>query len=89
MAHVWSQAGNQLLMVTLVGLLLGAGLPAIFSLGMSALTIGRPHTAGTESVGKATPVGLVLSGICFTVVIGAILFGIAVIIWGKQIFGGH
>lgn len=90
MIDILTKSGSQLLTVTIVGLLLGAGLPVVFSMGMRALSIGRPVTAeGHELGGRPTPVGIALSLACFILVIGAILFGIAVIIWGKQILGGH
>lgn len=90
MSEIFSKAGSELLTVTIVGLLLGAGLPTVFSLGMRALTLGRSVTPdGQELEGRATPMGLALAGLCFAVTIGAVVFGIAVIIWGKQVLGGH
>ena len=88
MADILAKAAGQLLMVTIVGLLLGSGLPVVFSLGMRALTAGRPTSMeGHEVAGRANPLALTLAILCFTVVVAAVLFGIAVIIWGKQIFG--
>ena len=77
--------------VIAVGLLLGAGLPALFSLGMRSLEHGRvPAPAGvaTSSVDGtvASTGGKIGAGICFTVSILAVLFGIVVIIFGKQLF---
>ncbi len=87
MADILARAAGQLLMVTVVGLLLGSGLPVVFSLGMRALTVGRPTTGGGHDVaGRANPLALAVAILCFTVVVAAVLFGIAVIIWGKQIF---
>ena len=71
-----------------VGIVLGAGLPALYALGMKSLTIGRATTPdGHLLQGRATPTGMALAGLCFAVVIAAVLFGIVVIIFGKQIFG--
>ena len=63
--------------VLVVGLLLGAGLPAIFALGVRALSLGQT-TEGAEV--KATPLGKALAAICFGIVALAILVGIGTII---------
>lgn len=90
MIDILQKSASTLLQVTVVALVLGAGLPAIYSLGMKALTIGRPISAdGHDIRGKASPLGLTLAGICFAVVIGAVIFGILVIIFGKKVLGGH
>ena len=82
--------------VLLVGLLLGAGLPALFALGLRSLNTGRvvsTVSAGGgagyagESSSKPSPAGLIGAVICFTIIIAAVLFGIVVIIFGKQLFG--
>lgn len=86
MTEIFAKAGSQLLMVTVVGVLLGAGIPAVFSLGMRALTAGRPTVdGGHEVAGRANPLALSVAVLCFAVVVATVLFGIAVIIWGKQI----
>ena len=77
--------------VIAVGLLLGAGLPALFSLGMRSLEHGRvPAPAGVATSSAdgtvASTGGKIGAGICFTVSILAVLFGIVVIIFGKQLF---
>lgn len=89
MSEILAKAGPALLNVTMIGLLLGAGLPALFSLGMKALGIGRPvriTASGTEYVGPPTTVGRAAATVAFGVVIAAALFGIVVIVFGKQIF---
>jgi hypothetical protein len=78
---------NSLWKVLAVGLLLGAGLPALFATGLRSLNAGRTVNAdgtisGTTSAG-AKAVGYLL--IAFVAAIA--LFGIVVIVWGKQIFG--
>ena len=86
MSEILARAGSQLLMVTVVGVLLGAGLPTVFSFGMRALTAGRPTTmAGHDVAGRAKPLALVVAVGCFAVVVAAVAFGIAVIIWGNRI----
>lgn len=88
MSEILSKAGGELLMVLAVGLLLGAGLPAVFSLGMRALTVGRTVSAdGHDLQGPPNPLGLTLAVLCFALVIAAIVFGIVVIVYGNKIFG--
>ena len=62
--------------VLLAGLILGAGLPTLFALGVRSLSMG---TAGDPSR-KPTLVGKVTAGVCFTVVLLAVLAGIATIV---------
>lgn len=83
---------SSLWQVVAVGLLLGAGLPALFALGMRSLSSGRVlvtagGTSGTEPVTKPSPLALTGAAICFGLVTLAVLLGIVVIIFGKQLFG--
>ena len=71
------QAGAQVLFAAL---LLGAGLPVIFSLGMRALAYGAGGTAEVAVDMKPRPAGKVLAVVCFGVVILAILLGISWIV---------
>lgn len=71
------QAGAQVLLAAVI---LGAGLPAIFSLGMRALAYGTGGTAEVAVDVKPHPVGRVLAGVCFGVVVLAILLGITWIV---------
>lgn len=79
--------------VLVVGLLLGAGLPALFALGLRSLNSGRTVAVGGSTQGglddtsRPSPLGLAGAVVCFAVVILAVLFGIVVIIFGKQLFG--
>lgn len=68
-------AGN----VLLAGLLLGAGLPAIFAMGIRALSWGSGTMVNTED---HTPhlAGRVIAYGCFAVVVVAILLGVGVIV---------
>ena len=82
---------NALWQVIVVGLVLGAGLPALFSLGMRSLERGRvPAPAGVTATSTdgtvASAAGKIGAGICFAITILAVLFGIVVIIFGKQLF---
>lgn len=89
MTEILAKAGPALLQVTLVGLVLGAGLPALFALGMKSLSAGRMVSAdGSTFVTGATVPGKVGAIACFTVVVAAALFGIVIIVFGTQIFVG-
>lgn len=87
MGDLWLKAGTAILTVALVGLTLGAGLPAIFALGMRSLGLGRAVSPDGETYeGGATSLGRVLAVVFFGLALAAVVFGIVVIIWGKQIF---
>jgi hypothetical protein len=66
-----------------IGLLAGAGLPAIFALGVRALGSG-PDTATDgldhEHVIGATRTGMAVAGLCFAVVLAASGYGIYLIV---------
>jgi len=90
---ILTKALDALWQVLVVGLLLGAGLPALFALGLRSLNTGRTVTAGSggygapESASKPSPLGLAGAVVCFAIVVLAVAFGIIVIIFGKQLFG--
>ena len=69
--------------VLLVGLLLGAGLPAIFALGLRSLA-GGSASAGSAPA-SARPLGVLGAGLAFLVVVLAVAFGIAVLIGGTSV----
>ncbi|SEK74884.1 hypothetical protein [Rhodococcus maanshanensis] len=83
-----SKTVDSLWQVVAVGLLLGAGLPAIFALGLRALDSGAatdPAAATTDPAATATarkPVAVIAAGACFAVVIVAIITGILFIMQG-------
>lgn len=70
------QGGGQVL---LVGILLGAGLPMIFALGIRALSYGVGGDADIE-MHEPHPVGKIVAGLCFGVVILAVLAGVGAIV---------
>jgi hypothetical protein len=77
--------------VLLAGLVLGAGLPAVFALGIRSLAWGQGGAAET-SHGSPHPIGKVLAGICFLVVVYGILAGILIIVasgMGKDVSFSH
>ena len=77
--------------VLVVGILLGAGLPALFALGIRALATHRTvvvaGSASDHASSKPTPAAIVAASLCFGLCILAVLFGIVVIVYGKQLFG--
>lgn len=81
--------------IVVVGLLAGAGLPALFAVGLRALSMpgNRVQTAGagTGTAGGGTgadsdqiyggnPLGLALGVLCFAIVLAAVGYGIYLIV---------
>jgi hypothetical protein len=65
--------------IVVFGLVAGAGLPAIFALGLLALSRGgRTQTAGADSdvIVGGNPAGIAAAAFCFLVVLAAIGWGI-------------
>lgn len=71
--------------IVVFGLLAGAGLPAVFALGLRALSMGSRTDTDSESdtIVGGNPVGLVLGGLCFLIVLAAIAGGIYFIVAGS------
>ncbi len=65
-------------------LLLGAGLPALFALGLLALDYDETDEAVASGSATVTrkPLRVVAAGICFAVVLAAIAYGIYFIVQG-------
>lgn len=82
-----------LLQVLIVGLVLGAGLPALYAVGMRGLSMGRPVTAdGAEVDGRVSLVGWGVAVVCFGLVVLAIALGIYALVFPKAVahmLGGH
>lgn len=82
--------------VLLVGLILGAGLPTLFALGVRSLAYGaggdaEEHAAGVSGP-RAHPAGTVLGYVCFAVVLLGVLLGITFIVasgFGKALSFEH
>jgi hypothetical protein len=67
-----------LVKILLIALVAGAGLTAVFSVGVAGLSRGGFGTAAErEGVGR-NPAALVLAGVCFLVVLAGIGYGISV-----------
>ena len=86
--EILTKSFEALWQVVAVGLLLGAGLPALFALGVRALESDRVLLAdGGELTSQASTGGKALAVLCFGVTALAVAFGIVVIIFGRQLFG--
>lgn len=73
---LWLQGAWQLL---LTGLVLGAGLPLVFALGIRSLALADGESAG-EDPGEPKPWGRPLAWVLFAVVVIGVLLGLAVIV---------
>jgi hypothetical protein len=73
--------------IIVVGLLAGAGLPALFAVGLVALNRPGPRPqpagAGSDQVYAGNTVGLAIAVICFAVILAAIGYGIYLIVAGS------
>ncbi|MEV8100306.1 hypothetical protein [Kitasatospora sp. NPDC085879] len=70
---------NALWKIIVVGLLAGAGLPALFAIGVRALNPPSP-TGGAGGRPAAGPLGYTVAGVCFAVLLAAIGWGIFIIV---------
>lgn len=75
--------------IVVLGLAAGAGLPALFAIGLLALNPRQPAAASgagaadgqaQEAVGTASPLGVAAAVLCFAVVLSAIGWGIDFIV---------
>ncbi|MFF8771829.1 hypothetical protein [Kitasatospora sp. NPDC015120] len=66
--------------IVVVGLLTGAGLPALFALGLRLLNPPGPPADGPAGRPTAGPAGYALAGLLFAVVLASIGWGISVIV---------
>ncbi len=64
--------------VLLASLVLGAGLPAVFSLGVRALAMGSEE--GDDAPLAPSPLGRVLAALCLLVVLAGVAVGITYIV---------
>lgn len=88
MGAIFLKAFEALWQVLVAGIILGAGLPALFALGIRALGTGRQVAAdGATYTSPPTGIGRAGSTVLFGVCAAAVIFGIVVIVFGSQIFG--
>ena len=91
MGEIFLTAFEALWQVLAVGVILGAGLPALFALGIKALGTGR--TLASDGATYTTPptgAGRAGSAVLFAVCVAAVLFGIFLVVatgFGLKIFG--
>ena len=73
--------------IVVLGILAGAGLPALFAIGLKALATpgSRVQTAGADSghVYGGNPAGLAIAAVCFLIVLAAVGWGIYAIVAGS------
>jgi hypothetical protein len=72
--------------IVVFGLIAGAGLPAVFALGLRALAMGArtdTDTGHSAQIVGGNPVGMVLGGLCFAIVVAGIAGGIYFIVAGS------
>jgi hypothetical protein len=78
---------NALWRIVVVGLIAGAGLPALFAVGLRALSLpgrgGDTVDAGSEKMVGGNPVGIAAAVVCFVVVLAAVGWGIYFIVKGS------
>lgn len=72
--------------IVVIGLLAGAGLPAIFAIGLRALNLpgrrAQPAGPDSEQVYGGSAAGAAIAGLCFAIVLAAIGYGIYLIVAG-------
>lgn len=77
--------------VLTAGLILGAGLPAVFATGIRSLAWGSGGDAEL-SAARPHPVGRVLAALCFVLVLVGVALGISIIVasgFGKAVSFEH
>jgi hypothetical protein len=78
--------------VLVAGLVLGAGIPALFAAGVRFTSVGAPAGGGTATAPTSRAVPVALGWLCFTVAALAVVLGITVIVasgFGKQVSFEH
>jgi hypothetical protein len=78
---------NALWKIIVLGLVFGAGAPALFAVGLRSLSIprvgGRVSSVDDDQVYAGNPVGLVGAMLCFAIILAAIGYGIYFIVKGS------
>ena len=83
--------GDALWKILLAALVLGAGLPVLFSAGVRAMAWGAGGDAETDHA-PGHPAGKALAVVCFAVVVAAVALGIAFVVaggFGKELSFEH
>ncbi|MFI9159459.1 hypothetical protein ACIGXI_34060 [Kitasatospora aureofaciens] len=66
--------------IIVVGVLVGAGLPALFAMGVRALNPPARTDRAAATPPAAGPIGYLVAAVCFAVVLAAIGWGVSVIV---------
>jgi hypothetical protein len=69
---------SALVKILLIALVAGAGLTAVFSIGVAGLSRGGFGTAAGRGGAGRNPAPVVMAGVCFLVVLAGIGYGISV-----------
>ena len=84
MKHTLSLEAQAIWKILVLGLILGAGLPALFAAGIRAMAFGQGGEAEVHATGTAAaaphPVGRAIAVLCFAIVILAVVLGIVFIV---------
>ena len=75
-----------------LSLLLGAGLPMIFGLGVRFLALSAGRDAGVVDHAQPNPLGKVLAVLCFLLVLAGVAVGITIVVasgFGKAVSFEH
>lgn len=78
--------------VLVVGVILGAGLPALFAVGVRSMAYGQGGDAEAVAGTAPHPAGRLVAGLCFLIVALAVVLGITYIVatgFGKVITFDH
>lgn len=78
--------------VLVVGVILGAGLPALFAVGVRSMAYGQGGGAEVAAGSAAHPAGRIIAGLCFLIVALAVVLGITYIVatgFGKAVSFDH
>lgn len=95
MGHTFELELQALWRILVIGLVLGAGLPALFAAGVRAMAYGQGGDAEVHAVGANPaphPVGKLLAGLFFAIVLAAVALGIVFIVasgFGKVLSFEH
>ena len=72
--------------IVVIGIIAGAGLPALFAVGLRALNMGATVSTGTgdeDQIVGGSPVGIAAAAVCFAIVLAGVGWGIYFIVAGS------
>lgn len=87
--NILSLAASSAWKVLAVSLVLGAGIPALFAVGVRGIAVGNGEMTDGSA---AKPMGKIVAALCFLVVLAAVALGLTVIIssgFGKAVSFEH